>query len=69
MIVDHVHSGDHGKAGPSALLIVVKGTGLGPESVYQGMMGNEQYTASTDMLTHQLQGRTLYWRGHAEGSM
>jgi len=36
VIVDPVHSGDHGKAGPSALLIVVKGTGLGPGSVYQG---------------------------------
>jgi len=36
VIVDHVHSGDHGKAGPSALLIVARGIGPGPGSVYQG---------------------------------
>jgi len=36
VIVDHVHSGDHGKAGPGALLSVARETGLGPGSVYQG---------------------------------
>jgi len=36
VIVDHVQSGDHGKAGPGALLSVARETGLGPGSVYQG---------------------------------
>ena len=37
VIVDHVLSGGHGKAGPGALLSVARETGQGPGSVYQGM--------------------------------